>query len=64
MPDADIYPPVVRRDNPKAAELAPHLFRPKTQFRGDGYSPGSTAQERQEHQLKPAPGISLKVPLD
>jgi hypothetical protein len=30
----------------------------------DIYAPGSTAQENQERQLKPAPGISLKVPLD
>jgi hypothetical protein len=64
MPDADIYAPVPRADYPKAAQVTPNLFRPKTQFRGDGYSPGSTAQENQERQLKPAPGISLKVPLD
>jgi hypothetical protein len=64
MPDADIFAPVPHVDDPKAAHLTPNLFRPKTQFRGDGYSPGSTAQESQERTLKPAPGISLKVPLD
>ncbi len=64
MPDADIFAPVPRVDDPKAAHVTPSLFRPKTQFRGDGYSPGSTAQESQERILKPAPGISLKVPLD
>jgi len=64
MPDADIFAPIPRVDDPKAAHVTPNLFRPKTQFRGDGYSPGSTVQESQERTLKPAPGISLKVPLD
>jgi hypothetical protein len=64
MPDADIFAPVPHIDDPKAAHVTPSLFRPKTQFRGDGYSPGSTVQESQERTLKPAPGISLKVPLD
>jgi len=64
MPDADIFAPIPHVDDPKAARVTPNLFRPKTQFRGDGYSPGSTVQESQERSLKPAPGISLKVPLD
>ncbi len=64
MPNADIYAPLPRVDDPKAAQLSPKLFQPPRQFRGDGYSSGSTAQGSQERSLKPAPGVSMKVPLD
>lgn len=61
MPDADMSAPLP--PTPKTAELSPALFQPRKQFRGDGYAPGSTAQGWQEQRLKPAPGVSLKVPL-
>jgi hypothetical protein len=64
MPNADIFAPIPRVEDPKATQVTPHLFSPQQQFRGDGYSPGSTVQASQERQLKPAPGISMKVPLD
>ena len=43
--------------------LAPTLFTTRTQFRGDGFSPGSTAQSEQEKNLKPGAGFSLHMPL-
>jgi hypothetical protein len=64
MPDADLYPPVAHVDNPQAAQLTPSLFQPKNQYRGDGFSPGSTVQGNQERLLKPTPGLSMKVPLN
>ncbi len=64
MPDADLYPPVPHTDETKSASVTPSLFRPKDQYRGDGFSPGSTVQGNQERLLKPAPGLSMKVPLN
>lgn len=43
--------------------VAPTLFTTRTQFRGDGFSPGSTAQSEQEHKLRPGAGISLHMPF-
>jgi hypothetical protein len=62
MPDADVNAPLP--PTPKTAQVSPSLFQPRKQFRGDGYSYGSTAQSWQEQRLKPAPGVTLKVPLD
>lgn len=44
-------------------ELSPTLFTRRNQFRGDGYSPGSTAQEEQERKVKPGAGFNLRMPL-
>jgi len=62
MPNADLNAPLP--PTPKTAQVSPSLFQPRKQFRGDGYSYGSTAQSWQEQRLKPAPGVTLKVPLD
>ena len=43
--------------------LAPTLFTSKNQYRGDGFSPGSTAQSEQEKRAKPGAGFSLHMPL-
>lgn len=44
-------------------ELSPTLFTRRNQYRGDGYSPGSTAQEEQERRVKPGAGFNLRMPL-
>lgn len=43
--------------------VSPTLFTTRTQFRGDGFSQGSTAQSEQEHKLRPGAGISLHMPF-
>jgi hypothetical protein len=62
LPNRDLSTP----QGPRASNepsLAPTLFTTRTQFRGDGFSPGSTAQSEQEHRLKPGAGFSLHMPL-
>lgn len=63
--------PTPDRDNtgptgPRASNdptLAPALFTRRNQYRGDGFSPGSTAQEEQERRVKPGAGFNLRMPL-
>ncbi len=61
LPDRNVYTPAPRATNEPT--LAPTLFTTRTQFRGDGFSPGSTAQTEQEKRLKPGAGFSLHMPL-
>jgi len=63
MPDVDLAAPRPPLGDPHATEVAPKLYQPSQQFQGDGYSYGSTVQSLQERSLKPAPGVSFKVPL-
>lgn len=46
-----------------APELAPGLFTRGQQYRGEGYSAGSTAQSEQERRLRPGAGFKLRLPL-
>lgn len=63
--------PTPDRDNtgptgPRASNdptLAPALFTRRNQYRGEGFSPGSTAQEEQERRVKPGAGFNLRMPL-
>jgi hypothetical protein len=57
--DAELAPP--RASN--ATTLAPSLFTRPDEYRGDGFSKGSTAQSEQEKRLRPGAGFSLKMPL-
>lgn len=43
--------------------VAPTLFTTRDQYRGDGFSRGSTAQAEQEHRYKPPVGFSLHMPF-
>lgn len=64
VPDVDLAPPPPPlAADPHATEVTPKLYQPSQQFQGDGYSYGSTVQSLQERSLKPAPGVSFKVPL-
>lgn len=58
--DASAPPPPRAGNDP---QLSPTLFTRRNQFRGDGYSPGSTAQEEQERKVKPGAGFNLRMPL-
>ncbi len=44
-------------------ELAPSLFTRGQQYRGEGYSQGSSAQAEQERRALPGAGFKLRMPL-
>ena len=46
-----------------APELAPGLFNRSEQYRGEGFSAGSTAQAEQERHVRPGAGFKLRLPL-
>jgi hypothetical protein len=46
-----------------AATVSPSLFTRKEQYRGDGFSPNSTAQDTEERHYQPAAGFNLKMPI-
>lgn len=48
------------RDSP---ELAPGFFPRTEQYRGDGYSAGSSAQAEQERRVHPGAGFKFRLPL-
>ncbi len=55
---------MVRSSGPAQAEWSPNLFTNARTYRGEGYVPGSSVQASQQRNVHPAPGISLKVPLE
>ena len=61
LPNRDLNGPRARASNEPS--LSPTLFTTKTQYRGDGFSPGSTAQSEQERRAKPGAGFSLHMPF-
>lgn len=61
-PNRDLDAPLGPRAS-NAPELAPGLFTRGQQFRGDGYSAGSTAQAEQERRARPGAGFKLRMPL-
>ncbi len=61
LPNRDLSGPTRRASN--EPNLSPTLFSNKTQYRGDGFSPGSTAQADQERRARPGAGFSLHMPL-
>lgn len=63
MPDHDLFAPVQRAS--EDPHVTPNVFMPggPTQFRGDGYSPGSTAQSYETRHVLPGAGLNLEVPL-
>jgi hypothetical protein len=61
LPNQDLFAPVQRAN--EDPQVNPALFKPSTQFRGDGVLPGSSAQSYEERHLMPAAGLNLQVPL-
>jgi len=60
-PNRDVSIPAVRASDKPS--LSPSLFTTRNQYRGDGFSPGSTAQSEQERRMKPGAGFSLHMPF-
>ena len=46
-----------------APQLAPGFFSRSEQYRGEGFSAGSTAQAEQERRVRPGAGLKLRLPL-
>ncbi|HYZ61646.1 MAG TPA: hypothetical protein VE650_04270 [Acetobacteraceae bacterium] len=61
-PNRDVSGPTAPRATNEPT-LTPSLFTTRNQYRGDGFSPGSTAQSEQEKRMKPGAGFSLHMPL-
>lgn len=62
LPNRDVSAPRAQAASNEPS-LAPTLFTTKNQYRGDGFSPNSTAQTEQEKRLKPGAGFSLRMPF-
>ncbi len=62
LPNRDLSAPR-QASAPAETSLAPTLFTQREQFRGDGFSRGSTAQGEQERRLRPGAGFALHMPL-
>ncbi len=61
-PNRDLDAPTGPRAN-AAPELAPGIFTRSEQYRGEGYSAGSSAQAEQERRVRPGAGFKLRLPL-
>ncbi len=61
-PNRDLDVPAGPRDK-AAPELAPGFFSRGEQYRGEGFSTGSTAQAEQERRVHPGAGLRLRLPL-
>ena len=61
-PNRDIDAPQDPRAS-NAPELAPGIFTRGQQYRGEGYSAGSSAQAEQERRARPGAGFKLRLPL-
>lgn len=61
-PNRDLDAPAGPRTG-TAPELVPGFFPRGEQYRGDGYSAGSSAQAEQERRVRPGAGFKLRLPL-
>ncbi len=61
-PNRDYEAPAGPRAS-NAPQVAPGLFTRKDVYRGEGFSRGSTSESDTERRVKPAPGFSLRMPL-
>lgn len=61
-PNRDVDAPLAPRAGTDP-ELAPSLFTRGRQYRGEGFSEGSSAQSAQERKAQPGAGFKLRLPL-
>ena len=62
LPNRDVDGPLAPRAS-GAPSVAPSLITRSDQYRGEGYSRGSTAQTEQERRLRPGAGFNLRMPF-
>ena len=61
LPNQDADAPQTRASSD--ASIGPGIFSRRNQYRGEGFSPNSSAQIEQERRARPGGGISLTMPL-
>ena len=64
VPDVDAIVPQHRSSGPAQAEVQANVFTAQKSYHGEGYLFGSSVQGSQQRKFRPAPGFSLKVPLE
>lgn len=62
-PNLDLVPPL-GNSTPAGAKVGPEMFTTHVNYRGDGYTPGSTSHASPQPRHMSFPGISVKVPLN
>ncbi len=61
VPNMDAHAPVPQAV--QGAQLSPNLFVYRNHDTSLGYSPGSRVQTADDNKLQPAPGFTLRVPI-
>ena len=61
VPDDDAYGPSAPAAT--GTRVSPGLYMPGNQFRGDGFSPGSSSQAYEERNFRPGPIMNFTMPL-
>ena len=62
LPNRDYEAPGAGTDS-SSTSVSPSLFTRSDQYRGEGFTKGSTAQSDQDRRVRPGAGFSLKMPL-
>lgn len=62
LPNRDYEAPAGPRAS-NAPQVTPGLITRRELYRGEGFSRGSTSESETEKRVKPAPGFSLRMPL-
>jgi hypothetical protein len=63
VPDLDLDGSSTRKAEPSRVQLLPSFYQQHNTSPGAGYTPNSTVFGEQTKKLRPAPGLSLSVPL-
>lgn len=63
VPNEFLEPPGPRQRARQGASLTPNLFHKQRVYEGDGFTPGSTADDETARRQKPRAGFNLSVPL-
>ena len=61
-PNRDLYEPLGPRAS-NAPELAPGVFTRQDTYRGEAMTQGSSSETSVDRKARPAPGFSLRMPL-
>ncbi len=61
-PNRDLYAPLGPRAS-NAPEFGPEVYTRKDTYRGEGLTQGSSNQTSVDRRARPAPGFSLRMPL-
>ena len=63
LPDREVTGPAAGSGGASGPTVSPTVFANREQYRGDGFSRGSTAQAEQERNVRPSVGFKLRMPF-